>query len=126
MKQYSKAADLLKKLLAEAPENSIVCNNLAWVYATGDEIKDGKLALRYAREALLDNPTAPSVWNTLAEAYYVCGDYESARRSSEQAIEQLRAQKPSEAEQAAFAAQYIKIQRASEAYKRFQGIDEEL
>jgi tetratricopeptide (TPR) repeat protein len=126
MQHFSKAVDLLKTLLEEAPDNSILCNNLAWVYATGGDVKDGKMALRYAREALLDNPFAPSVWNTLAEAYYVCGDYEAALRSSDQAIEHLRAQQnASEADQAAFMAQHTKIQRARDAFQRFQGIDED-
>lgn len=125
MKQFAKAADFLKKLQEEVPGNAGVCNNLAWIYATGDEIKNGKLALRYAREALLDNPDLPPVWNTLAEAYYVSGDYAAALRSSEQAIDLLKKTNPTQEPQASFDEQREKIQRAIEAYKRFQGTDEE-
>lgn len=125
MKQYARAADLLKKLHEVAPDNVGVCNNLAWIYATGDEIKNGKLALRYAREALLDNPGLPPVWNTLAEAYYVSGDYDAALRSSDLAVELLKKTNPTQETLASFKEQREKIQRAIEAYKRFQGTDEE-
>jgi tetratricopeptide (TPR) repeat protein len=126
MKQYAKAVDLLKKLHEAAPGSAGICNNLAWIYATGDEIKNGKLALRYAREALLDNPDLPPVWNTLAEAYYVSGDYDSALRSSNQAIELLKRTNPTRETLASFEEQRAKILRAIEAYNRFHGADEEL
>jgi len=83
MKRHQEAADMLNALAIEFPGSPMVENNLAWIYATGGEMKNGKLALRHAREALLTAPTQASLWNTLAEAYYVFGQYDQALRASE-------------------------------------------
>jgi Flp pilus assembly protein TadD len=115
MKRYFDAVDLLEKLSAEFSDNALIQNNLAWVYATGGDMKNGKMALRHAREALLSTPYAPSIWNTLAEAYYVSGQYDKALRSSDQALDLLSRQKPSNEEIAAFKKQHTKIQRAVDA-----------
>jgi tetratricopeptide (TPR) repeat protein len=125
MKRYREAADLLNALAAEFPGNSMVHNNLAWIYATGGEMKNGKLALRHAREAILSGPTQPPLWNTLAEAYYVVGQYDEALRASECAIDLLKIQKAPEKEIATFEAQYTKILRAQQAYKRLLGTDDD-
>lgn len=125
MKRYAEAVKILKALGSEFPDNAMVQNNLAWVYASGGEMKNGKLALRHAREALLSAPYAPSVWNTLAEAYYVSGDYDKALRSSDQALGLLKSQKqkPSDKVLTAFGEQHKKIERAVEAYKRMMKTD---
>lgn len=123
MNRYKDAVGILESMGKEFPDNAMVQNNLAWIYASGGEMKNGALALRHAREALLSAPFAASVWNTLAEAYYVCGKYDEALRASEQAFELLNANKPSEEEKASFQAQYAKIQRAAEAYKRMLNLD---
>ncbi|MFA7257408.1 MAG: tetratricopeptide repeat protein [Kiritimatiellales bacterium] len=123
MGRFADAAKLLKELTEKFPDNPMVQNNLSWIYASSETMKNGKLALLHAREALLSAPAAPSVWNTLAEAYYVSGQYDQALQASKQALELLRLQKTSETELAAFEAQSAKIQRAAEAYKKLMGLD---
>lgn len=126
MALYKEAVDLLEEMAAEFPDNPLIRNNLAWVYATGGAMRNGKLALHHAREALLSAPAQPSMWNTLAEAYFVSGQYDLALRSSEHAFDLLQSQRnASEQEVKNFQTQYQKIRRADEAYKRFMGIDPE-
>jgi tetratricopeptide (TPR) repeat protein len=125
MERFDDAAMLLNKLVDAFPDNPMLQNNLSWIYATGGKMKNSKLALRHAREAILIAPFAASLWNTLAEAYYVSGLYDQALRSSEFAIELLRSQqqKASDEELRSFEAQHTKIQRAAEMYKAFMGLD---
>lgn len=87
--RYTEGVPILEELVAEYPDNAQVRNNLAWAYATGQGVKNTKMALRHAREAILLAPISSSMWNTLAEAYYVGGDYERALRASEHAINLL-------------------------------------
>jgi tetratricopeptide (TPR) repeat protein len=124
MERFEDAAMLLNKLVEAFPDNPMLQNNLSWIYATGGKMKNSKLALRHAREAILIAPFAASLWNTLAEAYYVSGLYDQALRSSEFAIELLRSQqqKASDEELRSFEAQHKKIQRAAEMYKAFIGL----
>jgi tetratricopeptide (TPR) repeat protein len=125
MKRYKEAADILNALTEEFPGNPMTHNNLAWIYSTGGEMKNGKLALRHAREAILSAPTQASLWNTLAEAYYVLGQYDKALLASECAIDQLKAENASEKEIAEFEDQHTKILRAEQASKRLLGTDDE-
>jgi tetratricopeptide (TPR) repeat protein len=126
MQRYKDAVFILTALAEKFPDNPLVNNNLAWVYASGGEMKNGALAVRYAREAILSAPLGPSLWNTLAEAYYVTGQYEKALRSSERALELLNAQGGAKEEDVrGFQAQYRKIQRADEANKRLMGLDQD-
>jgi len=118
MERYEDAAMLLNRLEDAFPDNPMIQNNLAWIYATGGKMKNGKLALRHAREAIMNAPYAPSLWNTLAEAYYVFGQYDKALRSSEFATELLKMQgNVAKEDLSSFEAQHDKIQRAYESYK---------
>lgn len=111
--KYKEAVQALQELLKSVPDSAMLLNNLAWIYAAGDEMKNGELALRYAREALLVSPINPNVWNTLAEAYYILGQYEPALRASGYGFDLLRMQQGVTEEQAqGFVQQYQKIQRA--------------
>ncbi|MFA5687907.1 MAG: tetratricopeptide repeat protein [Kiritimatiellales bacterium] len=124
MKRYSEAINYLKQLIEEYPDNPLLYNNLAWVYATGGRVRDGALALRYAREALMLSPYMPSIWNTLAEAYYVSGEYEKAAQISTEALILLSKTNPRETEVQSFQEQQAKIQRAHRTYRVLQGLDE--
>jgi tetratricopeptide (TPR) repeat protein len=124
MARYKDAVRMLESLVKEFPDSPMVQNNLAWVYATGGEVKNGQLALRYAREALLTVPFASSAWNTLAEAYYVSGEYDKALRSSETSIEMLRLEEGSEETMKGFETQRAKIMRANESSKMLLGLDQ--
>jgi len=125
MGRYTEAVPMLEALVEEFPENSQTRNNLAWCYATGAGVKDKKKALLHAREAILSSPLSPSMWNTLAEAYYMAGDYDKALRSSEHAIDLLIQTDQNQTGMASFQAQHQKIQRAQQAFKRFEGLDDE-
>lgn len=125
MGRYKEAAGLLEALVVEFPDNPTLRNNLAWVYATGGEMKNGKLALRHAREALLTAPYAPALWNTLAEAYYMSGQYDKALQASDQALDLLVLQNFPEKEQTSFREQNAKIKRAAESYKMLLKLDAE-
>jgi tetratricopeptide (TPR) repeat protein len=104
----------------------MLLNNLAWIYAAGGEMKNGELALRYAREALLTSPVNPNVWNTLAEAYYILGQYEPALRASELALDLFRMQQGVTEEQAqGFVQQYQKIQRARDSAKMLLNLNQD-
>jgi tetratricopeptide (TPR) repeat protein len=125
MERYRAAAEILESLAEKYPDSPAIRNNLAWIYATGGEMRNGTLALRQAREAVLIDPYAASVWNTLAEAYYASGQYDKALRSADQAIELLKMQGVSEETLSTFEAQRAKIQRADQALKLFSGVDAE-
>ncbi len=125
MGRYIEAVPILEALVVEFPDNAQVRNNLAWAYATGPGVKNTKLALRHAREAILLAPIAPSMWNTLAEAYYVGGDYDKALRASEHAIDLLIQTDLGQKQMPDFQTQHTKILRAQEALKRFDGLDDE-
>jgi tetratricopeptide (TPR) repeat protein len=124
MERYKEAAELLNIIKEEYPYHPIILNNLAWLYATGGEMRNNELALLYAREAILSTPFNPNLWNTLAEAYYLGGDYSNAQRSSTYAMELLQKQGDPEKKAEMFRAQQIKILRAYESFKRLYGTDD--
>ena len=123
--RYVEAVELLEALVTEFPNNGQVRNNLAWVYATGKGVKNNELALRHARESILIAPISSSVWNTLAEAYYVAGEYDRALRASEHAIDLLIQRDSDQTGRESFEAQRMKIQRAAKALRILDGLDEE-
>jgi len=125
MGRYTNAVPILEALIVEFPDNSQVRNNLAWCYATGEGVRNKEKALLHAREAILSAPIAPSMWNTLAEAYYMAGDYERAERAAEHAIDLMIQTDPERTQMADFQAQLQKIRRANQALKRFKGLDDE-
>ena len=87
-KSYRKAEKILKQLASRYPDNGTAFNNLAWIYATSEDagFRDGKRALSYAHMALVLTPDDYHVWNTLAETYYVLGNYERALRAAEHEV----------------------------------------
>lgn len=82
-KQYIKAEKQLNELVKDFPEDFQLLNNLAWLYATAEDpsIRNGEKAIELAQEAMAIEPNDHHVWSTLAEAYYVTGDYEKAHRA---------------------------------------------
>ncbi len=88
---YSEAIQSYKKSLRRGPNNSRVLNNLAWLYATCQDhnFRNPKEAVRLAEKAAkLDN--APHIWDTLAESYYVNGNYEKAVAAAKHALKLAR------------------------------------
>lgn len=121
MGRHKESADLLLGLQNDFPGHPFVHNNLAWIYATSPTMKNNKLALHHARETLLSNPWDYRGWDTLAEAYYIGGDYEKALRSSDLAIELLNAAGDPDKDIESYTARKMKIQRAQEAFKQLSG-----
>jgi Flp pilus assembly protein TadD len=88
MGRYKEAVSVLTPMTEEFPTDYSLRNNLAWVYATAKDpsVRNGAQAVRFAQEALLIAPEDFHVWSTLAEGYYVLGDYEKALRAAQQAV----------------------------------------
>ncbi|MBN2164568.1 MAG: tetratricopeptide repeat protein [Pontiellaceae bacterium] len=82
-KQYAKAEAMLKGLIEDYPDDFQLKNNLAWLYSTAEDpaFRKGRKAVELAQEAMVIAPLDHHVWSTLAEAYYVIGDYEKAYRA---------------------------------------------
>ncbi len=125
MNRAPEAVSILEALTEVSPENARVHNNLAWAYATGDGVRNKKKALLHARESILSAPNEPNMWNTLAEAYFLAGDYERAERIAKHAIELMGQTNLEKANSEGFQKQLHKIQRAAKALKMFQGLDDE-
>ncbi len=85
-----------KSLLAQAGElKSLALNTKAWKLATAlDYIdRDGKAALKMAREAAKLNPREPYIRGTLAAAYAETGQFKKALAQQQKAIDFLKAAK---------------------------------
>ena len=125
MDRFGEAIVILKKQVDLFPENPLLHNNISWCYSSGPGVLNPEKALRHAREALLFAPYEAFVWNTLAEAYYVSGDYEKALRSSEHAVDLLSGTNLSDEKIQSYTDQSVKILRALDAMKMLEGLSEE-
>ncbi|MBN2107329.1 MAG: M48 family metalloprotease [Deltaproteobacteria bacterium] len=70
-----------------APDNAEALNNLAWLYATSEDLslRNASKALLFARRAAELDPR-PHILDTLAESYFVNGDYQQALDTIEEAL----------------------------------------
>ncbi len=86
--KYSEATNVLWRSVQLDRNDYYALNNLAWIFAAAQDVRfrDGKRAIELARETLLHAPTDYRVWSTLAEAYYIAGEYTRARRAAEEAL----------------------------------------
>lgn len=88
---YAKAAEAYEAFLRISPDDARILNNLAWLYATCDNENfrnpERALALAIKAAALTD---APHVLDTLAESYYVNGQFEAAVSTEKRALEQVK------------------------------------
>lgn len=89
---YEEALDILFPLMEENPGDYFIKNNIAWIYATAEDIsiRNGRKSVSLAREALLQAPSDYHVWNTLSEAYFISARYEKAREVAEIAFKLAR------------------------------------
>lgn len=86
-KDYRRAEKMYQLIIQNEPNNAIALNNLAWLYATADDVyfQDKKKALELAKRAASLKPD-PSILDTLAEAYFINGNTEAALTTIEAAI----------------------------------------
>ncbi|MEI6971906.1 MAG: tetratricopeptide repeat protein [bacterium] len=84
LKQYSQAAEVLGPLLKKMPDNAVLQNNMAWIYAVSPDpsVRNPAEAVTLAMKAIVSLSNDADVWNTLAEAHLAAGDFELARRAS--------------------------------------------
>ncbi len=88
--EHAKAIADYEKALEVDPENTGVLNNLAWVLATSpfDELRSGKRAIELATKACeLTQYKEAHILSTLAAGYAETGDFQTARKWSEKAVE---------------------------------------
>jgi len=116
-KNYLRAEAILSELAEKNPSDYHVLNNLAWLHAVAEDprLRDGRKAVNLAQDALLLRPVDHHVWSTLAESYYVSGDYEKALRASRQALALAREQKAPETSLSEYLVQMQKCQQAAAA-----------
>jgi len=83
-----KALRHLRAAAELAPQDPETLNSLAWLYATAKDpaMRRPALALALALEAVRRSPL-PHIWDTLAEAYYVNGQYQMALAASRSALQ---------------------------------------
>jgi len=97
--KFQEALDDLLPIMDEYPENHMIKNNVAWIYATADDIaiRNGAKALSLARDAVLQAPSDIHIWNTLSEAYFVSAQYDKALKRAEIALQMaVRQSQPEE------------------------------
>ena len=85
---YEKTIHAYQKSIKFEPDNPRALNNLAWLYATCDDIRfrDSIKALELAQRAA-ELQKAPHILDTLAESYYINGKYEEAVYAEKLALE---------------------------------------
>jgi membrane associated rhomboid family serine protease/tetratricopeptide (TPR) repeat protein len=89
-KLYAEAIQHYQQALRLAPDDAVVHNNLAWLYATSGDVKfrDAHAALEHAQRAVdLTHWKEASFIDTLAEAHYASGSFQEAVRIQVKALE---------------------------------------
>lgn len=90
-KNYNGVKQAYEKALTLNPENLHVLNNLAWLYATCDDLsfRNSIRALKLSQKAVT-LLKAPHILDTLAESYFVNGKYEKAIAAELRALELVK------------------------------------
>ena len=85
---YSRAEKAYLSVIRLSPDNAEALNNLAWLYATAKDMsmRNPAEALRLARKATELDPK-PHILDTLAESYFINGNFRMALEISRQALE---------------------------------------
>ena len=84
MAQYEEAVAMLEPLLEEGSMSSSLLNNIAWacLKASDPAVRNIRKALKYARQAVIEDYDDPNVWGTLAEVHYVANNHDAAFRAA--------------------------------------------
>lgn len=88
MNREAEALKILEGLVLLRPNDYRVLNNAAWYYAASKDkdLRDGARAIELARKAILLQPDSCHVWSTLAESYFITGEFEKARKAAGRAL----------------------------------------
>lgn len=115
--RFGDALAYLEEMVSEYPEDYMIKNNIAWLYATAKDhaIRNSRKAVSYAQSALMDNPDDFHVWSTLAEAYYVGTQYDKAVRAATEAYELAKRQGAGDAAVEEYRKQLEKCTKAARA-----------
>ncbi len=107
---YGRAEISYLASLRLSPDNAEALNNLAWLYATAEDqlLRNASKALMFARKAAELDPK-PHILDTLAESYFVNGDFQHALDTIDEALAQDPVDRPY------FEKQRIKFQEHIEA-----------
>ena len=91
-KNYQKAIDHLEHQIEINPNNYHGFNNLAWLYATADDVnfRDAEKSLDLSLRALVLAPYDKHIWSTLAEAYFISGNFIKAKRAITHVVDLAR------------------------------------
>jgi Flp pilus assembly protein TadD len=88
--QHAEAAADYESALKLKPDDDGILNNLAWVLATSpdDAVRNSKRAIELATKAAeLTGYSKPHILSTLAASYAESGDFETAKKWSQKAVE---------------------------------------
>lgn len=115
IKRYRDALDALLPMAEEYPQNYMIQNNIAWIYATAEDVgvRDGEKALSHARNALLLSPNDYHVWNTLSESYFISAEYEKAVERARTALQMAFTLQESDRQMQKLKQQLLKCNRAA-------------
>ena len=88
-KRYEEAISHLENQIDRYPDNYHGFNNLAWLYATAEDKKfrNAKKSLDLSLKALVLAPFDKHIWSTLAEAYFISGNFSKAKRAMQQVVD---------------------------------------
>jgi tetratricopeptide (TPR) repeat protein len=134
IEDYSRVLEIQEKIQeaakqdegAESVEDDHTLNNLAWVLATStiDELRDGKRAVELAtRAAEATEFKEAFILSTLASAYAEIGDFDSALKWVDKAIE-INAKERAEKENERNLEQKDSLQKEKEHYQRKEAFRE--
>ncbi|MBT8339524.1 MAG: M48 family metalloprotease [Desulfatitalea sp.] len=114
-KDDSRAVKTYQRALQITPNDPDLLNNLAWLFATTEEgtLRDPLAALVMAQRAI-QLKSAPHIWDTLAEAFYVNGRFQKAVAAEKRALSM------NPADRQPYERQLAKFQKALENQRTFQ------
>ncbi len=92
VKDYGRAIEQYQAAITNDPSNASAWNNLAWIYATAENLKyrDPAKALTNAERATQLEPQVGFIHDTYAEALYANGRYAEAVRVQQETLKMLR------------------------------------
>ena len=82
--KFSKAEDILLKLISQDPTDAAIYNKLGMIYLRQKDFRDAQAALK---QALKLEPENDTFYNNLGLLYYQKGDYEAAIDAYEKSLE---------------------------------------